>query len=257
MKFNSGFKQGFYDGRDHLFTTRNVSEYLSKVVIPHDIPVIDQGNVVPCCVSISVTTCLEVMDKQPNTSLSFMYNYYWARTSPNNLGKLDIRQGLDAAAEYGICAANLHHVPLNKDGAMVRPSQIAINDGNKRKIAFNPVISSWEYQHFNNTNRVNSWKNAIQSGMPIIMGFFITEAYENIPFAQNIHSKPIGLSTDGHAVTVMGYDDMHENNMPELGAFYIRDSRGNGFADQGYWWLPYSLVDTHLVVDSWTVLRLS
>nr|VFJ95519.1 MAG: hypothetical protein BECKLFY1418A_GA0070994_10514 [Candidatus Kentron sp. LFY] len=187
-----------------------------------------------------------------------MYNYYWARTSKNHLGLLNIRQGLDAAASYGICTKVLYDVQLNREGAATRPNRSARREAEKRKIAFDTVISSWAYEHFNNRNRINEWRNAIQQGAPVIMGFDLTNTYQNIPNTNNTHALPVNdAAFDGHAVTVVGYDDSHDCGSLGAGAFFVRDSRGTGFADRGYWWLPYELVETHLVVDSWTVLRLS
>lgn len=97
----SGFRVGRYDSRDYIYLARQSPENSAatgRIIIEHDVPVVDQGNIVPCCVSVAVTTCLEVLDQNEDIPLSFMYNYYWARTSRRSLGVLDIRQGLDAAA---------------------------------------------------------------------------------------------------------------------------------------------------------------
>lgn len=261
MAAKSGFRPGRYDSRDYIFSARSISAKAasaSRCIIEHDVPVIDQGRAVPCCVSISVTTCLEALDQNAGTPLSFMYNYYCARTYNDRLSALDIREGLDAAASYGICTKNLHNATIDRAGATVKPSQAADNDALRRRIAYDPASSSWAYEHFQNNNRVDDWRNSIQQGSPVIMGFELTDAYNNIPKTNNTHGLPVNsVSFDGHAVTIMGYDNEHDNGQIGAGAFFVRDSRGSGFADSGYWWLPYELVETHLVVDSWTVLSLT
>lgn len=139
MPTKSGFRPGRYDSRDYIYSARwspgNVTN-ARRIIIKHDVPVIDQGNIVPCCVSVAVTTCLEVLDQDVNTPLSFMYNYYWARTSKNHLGLLNIRQGFDVAASYGICTKVLYDVQLNREGAATRPNRSARREAEKRKIAF-------------------------------------------------------------------------------------------------------------------------
>lgn len=261
MPTRSGFRPGRYDSRDHIYSIRTSAASIAKaehVIIEHDVPIIDQGKIVPCCVSVAVTTCLEVLDKDAQIPLSFMYNYYRARLNPSSLGVLEIRQGLAAAASYGICIKKLHDVRLDRIGAITRPSPKADDEAKTRMIAFDPVVLTWAYEHFENNNRIDGWRNAIKQGAPVIMGFDLTRAYHNIPNTGNIHTRPENdVGTDGHAVTVMGYDDNHDNASFGCGAFFIRDSRGDGFADKGYWWLPYDLVETHLVVESWTVLRLT
>lgn len=261
MTIKSGFRPGRYDSRDYIYSARQSPESMAnvdRVIIEHDVPVIDQGNIVPCCVSVAVTTCLEVLDQNAGTPLSFMYNYYWARANRNRLSTLDIRQSLDAAGSYGICSKILHDMQLDRGGATIKPSQAADSEAITRRISFNPVISNWAYEHFENNNRIAGWRNAIQQKYPVIIGLYLTDAYENIPKTNYTHILPMnGPASDGHAVTVMGYDDVHDNGALDSGAFFVRDSRGDGFADKGYWWLPYVLVETHLIVDSWTVLGLT
>ena len=252
---------GLYDSRDYIYSSGRIPDSKTGaelVTIDHDVPVIDQGRIVPCCVSIAVTTCLEVLDINARTPLSFMYNFYWARSSQSTLSSLDIRQGLNAAATYGICVKALHDVSLDRAGAIIKPSYAADVDAMKRRIAFDPAIQNWEYEHFEIANRVACWRNAIQQGAPVIMGFDVTSAYKNIINTNNTHTVPVNdVASDKHAVTVMGYNDGHQNGSIADGAFLIRDSRGAGFADKGYWWLPYELVETHLVADSWTVIKLN
>lgn len=261
MPTRSGFRPGRYDSRDHIYSIRTSPASIAKadqVIIRHDIPVIDQGTIVPCCVSVAVTTCLEVLDKDAQSALSFMYNYYRARQNPGSLGVLEIRQGLAAAASYGICIKTLHDVSLDRAGAITRPIPKADEEAKTRMIAFDSVVLTWAYERFENNNRIDGWRNAIRHGAPVIMGFDLTSAYKNIPHTENTHTRPENdVGTDGHAVTVMGYDNDHDNGSLGRGAFFIRDSRGDGFADKGYWWLPYDLVETHLIVDSWTVLSLT
>lgn len=231
MSTKSGFRLGRYDSRDYIYLARKSPENSAaagRIIIEHDVPVVDQGNIVPCCVSVAVTTCLEVLDQNEDIPLSFMYNYYWARTSRRSLGVLDIRQGLDAAASYGICIKAFHDVQLDREGATTKPNQAAYKEAMKRRIAFDPAISSWSYEHFTNSNRIIGWRNAIQQGAPVIIGFDLTDAYKNIPYNGNTHILPVNdVAFDGHAVTVMGYDDGYDNGSLGSGAFFVRDSRGS------------------------------
>ena len=252
MALRSGYRLGRNDTRDFIFSTDTalIPAIGTSFQIQHDVSVVNQGLTVPCCVSVAVTTCLEVLDHElPGTRLSFMYNYYWARRDRRYLSELDIRQGMNAAITHGICRITFHNVPLNKEGALIRPNTEAIADGKTRCIKFNNHWLRWAYERFNNSGRVDAWRFALASGFPVVLGFDLTSAYDNIPDTNNTHAFPENEAAyGGHAVVAMGYDDQWQN-----GAFYIRDSRGSQFGDNGYWWLPYELAESHLIIDSWTV----
>lgn len=263
MIIKPGLRSPRYDSRDYIYHKRIPPEDrkdLSQITIEHDVPIIDQGKDVPCCVSIAVTTCMEVLDKTLEQPLSFMYNYYRARNKHNRLNRLEIRQALDAASEFGICTKSLHNVSLDKEGASKPPSKKADSNALKRSIAISPY-STWSYEHFENSDRVDLWRNAIQIGIPVIMGFSMTKSYDEIPHRNNTHIRPKDeKETGGHAVTVMGYDDNynnheHDESLSKPGAFLIRDSVGNIYpGNNGCWWLPYELVKSHLVTDSWAII---
>lgn len=256
-----GLRLGGYDSRDFLYHQRTPSDLVSgssRVIISHDIPVVNQGAIVPCCVSVCVSTCLEVMDSSEGVALSFMYNYYRARNYLDRLSSIDIRTGLDAAAAWGICRRDLHNVALDRNGALSVPSADADADADTRKIGYDPGAQSSAYERFGNGNRTDDWKNALRNGAPVIVGLFITDAYSSIQYTSNIHMSPSNSTSEtGHAVTIMGFDDNKECNNLQNGAFFVRDSQGGGFAEKGYWWMPYDLVDSHFIFDSWTVHALA
>ena len=52
-----------------------------------------------------------------------------------------------------------------------------------------------------------------------------------------------GKGGGGHAMIIVGYDDAGYGKYQGAGAFKVRNSWGADWGDQGYWYLPYSLVD--------------
>lgn len=264
-----GLRSPRYDSRNFIYSERPPPDGRldsPQITIEHDVSIIDQGKIVPCCVSIAVTTCLEVLDSNKGQPLSFMYNYYQARNKKDRLSRLEILEGLNAAARFGICTRELHDVSLDRDGASKIPDVAADSDAKNRKITLSPYLR-WSYEQFEHSNRFKHWRNALQCGIPIIMGFFLTNAYKKIPETGNTHIRPVEeQGSDGHAVTVMGYNDLHNNqiidpSLKEMGAFLIRDSVGDIFANRGYWWLPYELARfssaSSLINDSWAVIDVS
>jgi len=273
MIIKPGLRSPRYDSRNFIYRERTPPDDTrdqAQITIEHDVLIIDQGKIVPCCVSIAVTTCLEVLDKSLKQPLSFMYNYYQARDMKDRLSRLEILQGLKAAAKYGICTKELHDVSLDREKAKLRPNDDADRDAATRKITkiptkLTPTRLTWAYEKFHDGNRrVELWRNAIQIGIPIIMGFFLTNTYEEIRNNGCTHIRPENeQGSDGHAVTVMGYDDdynnqEHDGSLKKPGAFLIRDSVGDIFPNNnGCWWLPYELAESDLITESWAVISVT
>ncbi len=59
-----------------------------------------------------------------------------------------------------------------------------------------------------------------------------------LPYQANPNGK-----WDGHAMLIVGYDDDGYSKYGGAGAFKVRNSWGRGWGDNGYWYLPYSLID--------------
>jgi C1A family cysteine protease len=63
--------------------------------------------------------------------------------------------------------------------------------------------------------------------------------------------KPSEQALGGHAVLAVGYDDGVER-------FIVRNSWGEGWAQKGYFTLPYAyLTERSLSSDFWAVLQVS
>lgn len=258
MAFKLGLKAAQYHPKDHPadLSMLDSSNIRSDFTIDIDVPVVDQKNTVPCCVSIAVTTCLEVLDLHPSTPLSFLFNYYFARPDSSKLVPIEIRDGLIAAAKYGVCQKSLFNPGLSNYGATIEPPENAIDEARSRKIQKGKL--RWAYKHFLE-NYVAEWKAYIADGYPVILGFQTTDDYHGINKFDPIHPIPTSRSnsSNGHAVVIVGYDDDKNCGSGGIGAFKIRDSRGNSFAKDGHWWLPYTLAESHIIMDSWTVTELT
>ena len=68
-------------------------------------------------------------------------------------------------------------------------------------------------------------------GHPVVVGISVTEAWETL--VGGTLPEPEGASIGGHAVLLTGYS-------LERGAFWMRNSWGEGFGEGGYAWLPFS-----------------
>ena len=93
--------------------------------------------------------------------------------------------------------------------------------------------------------RPQSWRSAIASGSPVVMGLWVTEAYWQLGEGETVHPEPgSGHARDGHAVVVLGCSET---------GLLCKDSRGPGFGDDGTWWFPYSLLGRGLIPEAWMV----
>jgi C1A family cysteine protease len=93
-------------------------------------------------------------------------------------------------------------------------------------------------------------RGCLADGNPIVFGFSVYESFESAEVARTGKAR-LPTRKDrllgGHAVLAVGYDDA-------AGRFLCRNSWGAGWADKGYFTLPYSyLTERGLSADFWTI----
>jgi hypothetical protein len=251
----SGWTPSPYDGRDIQYSPYDgVAAVPLRAALRHPFAVRNQADV-PCCVSIVVATCMEALDAQRGRTieLSPLYHYYIARSNPNELNVLDARTALQAASTIGICRRELHHPPFTAEGAATSPSDAARADGERQRLAGYDVSSMrMQYSIVGGIagSRVEGCKAAIARGVPVMLAFWVTSAYRALSALKPVHGPPPReRSDDGHAVTLLGYDDAR-------GSFLVKDSRGASFGKNGHWQMPYSVVESPLVHEAWVLERI-
>jgi len=253
-KGKRGWKPSPFDARDFSLAAAPAAVGPGDFRLRDEFPPKDQGDSVPCCVSAAVTAAMELLDqaKPPAEALSMLFHYYTARADPRSLGGLSVREGLDAAVTTGICTAALHNPPMSREGALLRPSDAAFDNAKRhRLVGFDPVLRTFRYYRLADVGRVDAWRSTLRSGMPLVVGFWLTAPYAALTAANPVHGAVDGeSSSDGHAVAVCGFDDART-------AMLVKDSRGDKFADRGWWWLPYDLVDLPLVQEAWAIGRVT
>ncbi|MEM1353348.1 MAG: hypothetical protein AAGH88_00545 [Planctomycetota bacterium] len=207
---------------------------------------------------------MEILDavNGPAVELSPMFHYYFARGS-SGWPWLTYEQGFAAASTTGICTEA--DFPSVYDRSAFGPgpkdpnnfSQIA----ERFKIQpFNPTTGEEGWLPLTQANRLQEWKTTIDQSLPVLLGIYLSEDYHRL---ENDHPNrlpdsklpPSGspLTQARHAAVVSGYND----NIQGDGVFYVSDSRGVGFGDQGTWLLPYQLVQSNLVIEAWTVRNIT
>lgn len=221
----------------------------SKLLEPR--PVLDQGDVL-CCVSVAVTAAMEIVDHADGASrvLSPLYHYYLARPNPADDSGLVPSRGLMVASVSGVARLALHAPPLTKAGAAVKPDGQAYADGPKQRIDGGVIAGVYGYRRVPPNTEMSQWKAALMAKHPVVLVIWLSDGYDRITAANPRHEDVVGVTANAHAVVITGFSDT-------VKAFWIRDSRGTAFGTDGHWYLPYALVNSTLVVESWVVSKLT
>lgn len=247
----SGWTPSPYDGRDIQYAAYGDAPAPARATLRHPFAVRNQRDV-PCCVSIVVATCMEALDAQRGRTieLSPLFHYWVTRSSPLELNVLDARTALQAASTLGICRRDLHDPPYNEEGAARPPSDAARADAARQRLAGYDTSSMRMQYSVVAGPRVEGCKAAIARGVPVMLAFWVTSAYRALSALKPTHgSPPRERSDDGHAVTLLGYDDARSS-------FLVKDSRGASFGKNGHWQLPYSVMESPLVHEAWVLERI-
>jgi C1A family cysteine protease len=210
----------------------------------------DQGNL-GSCTGNAIAGAIELMDRKNNKQLeiSRLFIYYQERLLEGTVyydAGAYIRDGIKACYTYGAPLESLW--PYNQSKWATRPTTAAYNDALNRRVT--------GYAKCFNYSAV---KNALAAGTPVIIGFTVYSSFEgawsNIKHGQagsgmmpypNVGSESI---LGGHAVCLVGYDDNLNG-----GRFIARNSWGTGWGDNGYFYMPYQVIqNTSMSSDFWTI----
>lgn len=102
---------------------------------------------------------------------------------------------------------------------------------------------------------LTSIKSMLAKGIPVEFGFTVYDSFMKvgsdglIPFPQQNENVQ-----GGHAVDFMGFDDSIKCPNSSPGAFILRNSWGQSWADKGYGYMPYDFVLKGVAQDFWSIL---
>lgn len=249
----SGVTLSQSDARDWTIETLSLTKSPPlSIQLRHDFAPRDQGKV-PCCVSCALVTCMEILDRQMGvyTKLSALFHFYQASDGlPTN--RFEIREGLKVAANMGICRWQSHRyppkgtMPMTIKMARTSPSLPAIDEAKQytlRKADYGYYNITYEYS-------LQTWQGLLSQGVPILLGISINAGYDNISPQHPIWSYQDDDNNDHHSVAVVGYNNKFD-------AFIIKDSRGTKKGGNGYWFLPYSLLEDRRVLEAWAITEIN
>ena len=234
-----------YDPRDHVYKLASIPMLPARVDLRnYASPIDDQGNL-GSCTGNAIAGAIDLIDRKNSKLLqvSRLFIYYQERLLEGTIyydAGAYIRDGIKACYTYGAPLETLW--PYTESKFSTRPATAAYTDALKRKVT--------GYAKCANFNAV---KNAIAAGTPVIVGFTVYDSFESdavantgmMPYPNTRTESQLG----GHAVCIVGYDDNLNG-----GRFICRNSWGTSWGDQGYFYMPYQVIqDTRMSNDFWTI----
>jgi C1A family cysteine protease len=239
------WKPDIPDFRDYKFVADSTATLPSKVDLRGQYSLIfDQGQLGSCTANaISMSIDFERVRQNLDPIVpSRLFIYYNERkmegTIKEDAGAM-IRDGIKSVANQGACHESTWKYNIAKFKR--KPTKFAY------KSALKCVVK--EYLRLDNTN-LNALKTCLASGYGFVFGFAVYSSFESAHVAQTgeVEMPQRGEQMlGGHAVFCVGYDDTKQK-------FICRNSWGDGWGDNGHFYIPYSyLTNTNLSDDFWTV----
>jgi C1A family cysteine protease len=243
------WKRDIPDSRDHIYQLAAISLPPSVDLRQYCSPIEDQGNI-GSCTGNAIAGQIELINKKKTPTktpdISRLFIYYEERVMIGTVrwdSGAYIRDGIKVVYKKGAPKESLWPYQTNKFAT--KPAAAAYTDALKRTVT--------GYQKCSNFNAV---KNALAAGNPVVIGFDVYESFESdevtatgvMPYPNTLTEEYLG----GHAVCIVGYNDNFRST--GRGYFIVRNSWGTSWGDQGYFYMPYQVIqNTNMSEDFWLI----
>ena len=209
-------------------------------------PVEDQSTLSSCTANASVAA-LEFLEKKAGLSDQAIEYFsrlfvYWT-TRQLEYDTIDdrgaqIRDVVSALAQFGACNETLW--PYDVQKVHEEPPSQAYSD------ALNHRIST-----YHGLDTLNDVLGCLAEGYPVIFGFTVFSNFESPAVAQTGvlgMPAPTDWRCGGHCVLATGYDLVAKT-------LSVRNSWGVKWGKNGYFTMPFEMVENGLATDFWTVRK--
>jgi hypothetical protein len=186
----------------------------------------NQGSCVGWATGYALKSYHEKVEEQWAFSQSTTFSPAWIYNQIN--GGQDGGSRIDEALQLIIDrgAATWENMPYTDSNFTHQPTQEAIAQASHYKAT--------EFRAISGTQQI---KAALANRNPVVAGIYIYDDLYYLRGANSVYNSTTGELLGGHAVTVVGYDDNQFG-----GAFKIINSWGTEWGDNGFFWLPYTMV---------------
>ena len=242
-----GWKKDLPDKRDKYHSFSFYNPLPTTVDLRDKCPPVYNQEKLGSCTANAIAAAYEfdqVKQGEKNAFLpSRLFIYYNEREKEGHTDTdcgAEIRDGIKSINKQGVCPESMW--PYNTSEFTTKPTTACYQTAlNHRAIRYKKVIHD-----------LSHLKACLKSGLPFVFGFAVYESFEDEEVSttgvMSIPS-PGEKMLGGHAVMAVGYDDSQKH-------FIVRNSWGQEWGDQGYFYMPYEfIVDSDYCSDFWTVKR--
>lgn len=220
-KISNTEKQLTANYSDNVYTEKAIT-YPEKYVISN-LPSIRYQGSIGSCASHSAIAAYETQLKQDfYIEGSELFHYYNAREMKGTLPKdtgMTIREACYALKEYGYAFEHLWPYDINKFNQ--KPDSISYTFAKLYKVG--------EIQRLLSMKAI---KSSLLENVPVLVGIKANKTFNKLNLNNYIYNPNSDLGS-GHAVLVVGYDDLKE-------VFIIRNSWGSWWGNNGNFEMTYN-----------------
>jgi hypothetical protein len=161
---------------------------------------------------------------ETNTLLTFSPSFIYNQINNGVDGGSTFIDALNILSEQGVCP--YEEMPYNENDYLSKPSDVQKSKARKYKIDF------WRQVNVADIKEVKAQLNA---GYPVIIAASVDEGFIklNSSTTNNIWKQQIGANRGGHAMLVVGFDNIKN-------AFKVINSWGPTWGSNGYGWIDYT-----------------
>ena len=204
------------------------------------------------CVGFAVTGAMNIMHNFLNDFTSFDFKYphtfdpyylYCAIKDPDDISCIGencncgsyIKDALDVVTAYGVKKTALN--PLLDCGNQINKSNLRTMSEMTSLYSIDEYYNLFAYEKIKGewyvTYNIHDFKNALSQNYPIVTGIDVDNSFGELGSSNPKYSASEN-SIEGHAVTIVGYDDDKYG-----GSFRIMNSYGSDWGDDGFFWMTY------------------
>lgn len=209
----------------------------------------NQGGIGTCTANASLEAAgyLYVRDGKPDPVFARLFQYWVSRVkiekvAASNDSGCQIRDVMLALQQYGACAESIWPYADDSTTFTKTPSDACFQQALTHKLNF-----------FYRCPDLNTIKASIAQGFPVIFGFSVPENFMSDECAATgIIKVPTPAETfdGGHCMMIAAWDD---------GTKMVSgpNSWGEDWGDNGWFHMPYEMLEDGIVSDCWTARRIS
>jgi len=214
----------------------------AKTVIPQNVdlrqlfpPVYDQGQLGSCTAN-ALAAVVDYIKRQQGQQFIYpsrLFIYYNERAAEGTVSQdagASLQDGVKALMRLGVCPENIWIYDISKFA--VKPSGAA-------------YVAAMDYQALQYAKIPDAnlllIKQTLANHYPIAFGFTVYASFESASVAKSgicpmpKHGEQV---LGGHAVVLCGYNEATQ-------MFLVRNSWGDQWGIQGYFWMPYSFLQKY------------